>query len=219
LISHGLFQEGPTSSVSTSISKFQNSEFEKVESSYHISKSVQDNNSHNSTSRSTDFSFVDGTSQTSSSVCLASVLSYAMASSPGQDSVEDKLDKMMVFLQIMQVKQEETVFRSEEKLWKYIRAVATDHDAFKVEVQSEIKSLRLLLGQSSLLHHNGTPIDQTHSSSFSTNSYSSNIPAIPSSTIRYGPPIPNNAASGLNISSSDSQANLMLMMTEAFSKL
>jgi hypothetical protein len=96
LISHGLFQGGPTSSVSNSISKFQNSEFEKVESHYHISKSLQDNNSHTSTSRSTDFSFVDGTSQTSSSVCLASISLYAMASSSGQDSAEDKLDKMMV---------------------------------------------------------------------------------------------------------------------------
>jgi hypothetical protein len=88
-----------------------------------------------------------------------------------------------------------------------------------VEVRSEIELLRSLLRQSSSLHHNGTPIDQPHSSSFSANSNYFNIPAIPSPTIHYGPPIPNNAASGLNISSSDSQANLMMMMTEAFSKL
>ncbi len=125
----------------------------------------------------------------------------------------------MVFLQNMQVQQEEIVSRSEEKLLKNIHAVATDHDAFKVEVRSEIESLRLLLGQSSSLNYNGTPFDQTHSSSFSAKSNSSNIPAVPSPTIRYGQPITNSAASGLNNTSSDSQANLMLMMMEAFSKL
>jgi hypothetical protein len=84
LISHGLFQGGSTSSASNSISKFQNSEFETVASGFHISKSLQ-NNGHNSTSRLTNVSFVDGTSQTNSSVCLASISSYTMASSPGQD--------------------------------------------------------------------------------------------------------------------------------------
>jgi hypothetical protein len=162
---------------------------------------------------------IDGTSQTTSSDRLASDSSYAMASSPGQDSAEDKLDKMMVFLHNMQIKQEETVSRSEQKLLKNIHAVATDHDVFKAEVHSEIESLRFLLGQLSLVNHNSFQIGQSHSSTFSPQTNSSTIPAVQSPSISYGPTITNSAVSGLNNLSSDPQTNLMLMMTAFFSKL
>ncbi len=190
-----------------------------MDSSRQISNALLDNTGHNSISGATDFLIIDGTSQTTSSDHLISDSSYVMASSPGQDSAEDKLEKMMVFLYNMQIKQEETVSRSEQKLLKNIHAVATDHDVFKAEVHSEIESLHLLLGQSSSVNHNRFQIGQSHSSNFSPQTNSSTIPAVQSPSISYSPTITNSAVSGLNNLSSDPQANLMLMMTEAFSKL
>jgi hypothetical protein len=83
LVSHGLSQGGTVDLGSNSISKFQNSDFEILESSYQTLNILLDNSGHNSISGVTVFSLIDGTSQTTSSDCLASDSSYTMASSPG----------------------------------------------------------------------------------------------------------------------------------------
>jgi hypothetical protein len=140
-------------------------EFDILDSSRQISNALLDNTGHNSISGATDFS--------------------------GQDSAENKLDRMMVFLHNMHIKQEETVSRSKQKLLKKIHAVATDHDVFKAEVCSEIKSLRLLLGQSSSVNHSSFQIGQSHSSNFSPQTISSTIPAVQSPSISYSPTITN----------------------------
>jgi hypothetical protein len=118
----------------------------------------------------------------------------------------------------MQIKQEEVVSRCEHKLLQNIQAVVTDHDDFKAEVHSEIESLRLLLGQSASVNQSNLPFGQSSSSNIIPPTNPTSSPTIQSPSIRYSPAIPNSTVSGLN-PSTDPHGHLMVMMTEAFSKL
>jgi hypothetical protein len=129
---------GTVDLVSNSASKFQILEFETLESSCQISNNLLDDTSHNFIPSTTNSSFLDSKFQKASFVCPTTVSSSKMASSPGQAYADDKLDKMLLFLQNMQIKQEEVVTRCEHKLLQNIQAVVTDHDDFKAEVRSEI---------------------------------------------------------------------------------
>ncbi len=219
LTPYGLSQGGSEKLVSNSISKFQQLDFEISDSSLQSSTVLVDNFGHNSLSGLTDFHFVGSTSKTTVSGPQEFSVPSTMPSSPGQGSAEDKLDKMMAFLQTMQVKHEETVAKSEQKLLVNIHAVANHHDVFKAEVQSEIESLHLPLGQSSSVN---TPILRggvSNSSTFVPSTGSTSIPMVPSSSTGVFQSNTTNAVSCLNTISSNPQAHMMLMMTEAFSKL
>jgi hypothetical protein len=110
---HGLSQGGGQELVSNSFSKFQNLDFEILGSPFQFSTALDDNFGHNSISGRTDFLFVESASKTTVSDHLKSSVQSTMASSPGHGSVDDKLDKMMAFLQTTQVVN--------------IHAVANDH--------------------------------------------------------------------------------------------
>jgi hypothetical protein len=118
----------------------------------------------------------------------------------------------------MQIKQEEVVTRCEHKLLQNIQAVVTDHEDFKAEVRSEIESLRLLLGQSASVNQSNLPFGQSSLSNVVPPTNPTSSPTIQSPSICYSPAIPNSTVSGLN-PSTDPHGNLMVMMTEAFSKL